>query len=57
MTDIPVTLITGGGSGIGAATARQLLDKGQRVTIVGRGQERSGVDVNTVIVRPIGQPA
>lgn len=40
MTDIPVTLITGGGSGIGAATARQLLDKGQRVTIVGRGQER-----------------
>jgi NADP-dependent 3-hydroxy acid dehydrogenase YdfG len=40
MTDIPVTLITGGGSGIGAATARQLLGKGQRVTIVGRGQER-----------------
>ncbi|MEV4604242.1 SDR family oxidoreductase [Amycolatopsis sp. NPDC049253] len=40
MTDIPVTLITGGGSGIGAATARQLLDKGQRVAVVGRGRER-----------------
>ncbi|MBP2335562.1 NADP-dependent 3-hydroxy acid dehydrogenase YdfG [Saccharothrix coeruleofusca] len=40
MTDIPVTLITGGGSGIGAATARQLLTKGQRVAVVGRGRER-----------------
>lgn len=40
MTDIPVTLITGGGSGIGAATARQLLGKGQRVTVVGRGRDR-----------------
>lgn len=35
----PVALITGGGSGIGAATARQLLDRGYRVTVVGR---RSG---------------
>ncbi|CAM5733767.1 SDR family oxidoreductase [Streptomyces hirsutus] len=29
MTDSPVTLITGGGSGIGAAVARRLLDAGQ----------------------------
>ncbi|MGW1373250.1 SDR family oxidoreductase [Streptomyces sp. NPDC002446] len=36
----PVTLITGGGSGIGAATARQLLDRGHRVTVTGRDQGR-----------------
>ncbi|MEU2062605.1 SDR family oxidoreductase [Streptomyces sp. NPDC013455] len=40
MTDTPVTLITGGGSGIGAATARQLLGKGQRVAVLGRGRQR-----------------
>ncbi|MFD1541925.1 SDR family oxidoreductase [Nonomuraea guangzhouensis] len=39
MTD-SVTLITGGGSGIGAATARLLLGQGQRVTITGRGEDR-----------------
>ncbi|WP_132114671.1 SDR family oxidoreductase [Actinocrispum wychmicini] len=35
-----VTLITGGGSGIGAATARKLLDGGHRVTVTGRGKQR-----------------
>ncbi|GLZ36811.1 oxidoreductase [Actinokineospora sp. NBRC 105648] len=33
-------LITGGGSGIGAAAARQLLDLGWRVTITGRDADR-----------------
>lgn len=42
MIDSPVTLIAGGGSGIGAATARRLLDEGRRVTITGRSQERLG---------------
>jgi NADP-dependent 3-hydroxy acid dehydrogenase YdfG len=40
MTDSPVTLITGGGSGIGAAVARRLLDAGHRVAVTGRGEER-----------------
>jgi NADP-dependent 3-hydroxy acid dehydrogenase YdfG len=40
MSDSPVTLITGGGSGIGAATARRLLDRGHRVTVTGRGEMR-----------------
>ncbi|MFE0378079.1 SDR family oxidoreductase [Streptomyces inhibens] len=40
MTESPVTLITGGGSGIGAAAARQLLDQGHRVTITGRNDDR-----------------
>ncbi|WP_018683557.1 SDR family oxidoreductase [Actinokineospora enzanensis] len=40
MTDAPVALITGGGSGIGAAAARQLLDLGHRVTITGRDTDR-----------------
>ncbi|MGW4231767.1 SDR family oxidoreductase [Streptomyces sp. NPDC004980] len=40
MSASPVTLITGGGSGIGAATARQLLDLGHRVTVTGRGEGR-----------------
>ncbi|WP_369173798.1 SDR family oxidoreductase [Streptomyces sp. R28] len=39
-TDSPVALITGGGSGIGAAVARQLLDAGYRVTVTGRGETR-----------------
>ena len=40
MVDGPVTLITGGGSGIGAATARRLLGAGHRVAVTGRGRER-----------------
>ncbi|WP_371668255.1 SDR family oxidoreductase [Streptomyces sp. NBC_00289] len=40
MTDSPVALITGGGSGIGAAVARHLLDAGQRVAVTGRGEAR-----------------
>ncbi|MFE0801753.1 SDR family oxidoreductase [Streptomyces sp. NPDC058812] len=40
MTDSPVALITGGGSGIGAAVARRLLDAGQRVAVTGRGEAR-----------------
>jgi NADP-dependent 3-hydroxy acid dehydrogenase YdfG len=40
MTDSPVTLITGGGTGIGAATARKLLELGHKVTVTGRRGER-----------------
>ncbi|MCT9084226.1 SDR family oxidoreductase [Streptomyces fulvoviolaceus] len=40
MTDTPVALITGGGSGIGAAVARQLLGAGHRVAVTGRGEPR-----------------
>ncbi|WP_432932144.1 SDR family oxidoreductase [Microbispora sp. CA-135349] len=40
MTDCPVALITGGGSGIGAATARRLLALGRRVTVTGRDEGR-----------------
>jgi len=40
MSDSPVTLITGGGSGIGAAVARRLLAAGERVAVTGRGQQR-----------------
>jgi NAD(P)-dependent dehydrogenase (short-subunit alcohol dehydrogenase family) len=52
MTDSPVTLITGGGSGIGAATARRLLDQGHRVTITGRGEDRL-----RTFAEELGEPA
>jgi NADP-dependent 3-hydroxy acid dehydrogenase YdfG len=71
MTQALVTLITGGSSGIGEAVARRLLGQGDRVAITGRHRDRlgrfaaesvawalgqhSGVDVSTVIVRPVGQ--
>jgi NADP-dependent 3-hydroxy acid dehydrogenase YdfG len=40
VTDSPVTLITGGSSGIGAAAAIRLLRQGHRVTVTGRDQDR-----------------
>ncbi|OLF14369.1 short-chain dehydrogenase [Actinophytocola xinjiangensis] len=40
MSDSPVALITGGGSGVGAATAKSLLRQGFRVTVTGRGKQR-----------------
>lgn len=38
--DAPVTLITGGSTGIGAATTRQLLDAGHQVVVTGRDEAR-----------------
>jgi NADP-dependent 3-hydroxy acid dehydrogenase YdfG len=52
MTDAPVALITGGASGIGAATARRLLDQAHRVTITGRDHDRPGR-----FAEELGEPA
>lgn len=40
MSSTPVALITGGGSGIGAATARQMAHAGFRVALLGRTRAR-----------------
>lgn len=48
----PVTLITGGSSGIGAAAMKLLLDKGHRVTITGRDERRLDR-----VVKELGEPA
>jgi NADP-dependent 3-hydroxy acid dehydrogenase YdfG len=52
MTDPPVALITGGASGIGAATVRRLLDQAHRVTITGRDHDRLGR-----FAQELGEPA
>jgi NADP-dependent 3-hydroxy acid dehydrogenase YdfG len=39
-TESKVVIITGAGSGIGAATARLLVDRGDRVLLVGRDPDR-----------------
>jgi uncharacterized protein len=39
---VPVAVVTGGSSGIGAAVARRLTEKGWHCVLVARGQERLG---------------
>lgn len=55
----PVTLITGGSSGIGAATARQLLDAGHQVVVTGRDEARldrlaTDLDVDKHLLTVVG---
>ncbi len=52
MSDSPVTLITGGASGIGAAATRRLLGLGHRVTITGRDGGRL-----SRFAKELGEPA
>jgi NADP-dependent 3-hydroxy acid dehydrogenase YdfG len=52
MTDAPVALVTGGASGIGAATARRLLDQAHRVAITGRDPDRWRDMVLTNVLGP-----
>lgn len=39
-SDSPVTFVTGGATGIGAAVTRRLLEKGHQVAILGRSRDR-----------------
>jgi NADP-dependent 3-hydroxy acid dehydrogenase YdfG len=52
MTHTPVALVTGGASGIGAATARRLLDQAHRVAVTGRDPDRLGT-----FAKELGEPA
>lgn len=52
MSGTPVTLITGGSSGIGAATARLLLNEGHHVVVTGRDRDRLGR-----FAKELGEPA
>jgi NADP-dependent 3-hydroxy acid dehydrogenase YdfG len=52
MTPSPVTLITGGSVGIGAAVARRLLSQGHRVAVTGRDRDRL-----SRLVTSLGNPA
>lgn len=49
--DTRVTLITGGGTGIGAAVARRLLEAGEAVAVTGRREERLHA-----FAKELGQP-
>src|SRR5437773_2272159 len=51
-----VALVTGGGSGIGLCTARELLALGARVAIAGRKAHRRGAIVNVIAMIARGFP-